>query len=484
MLPNTPEGIITAIFILNILISFAVVFLERKSPSATLAWLMVLSLMPGVGIFLYLMLSQNFTRRKVFKLTQGEINKHRVELTGQMDDMEFGHYRHVNPSGEKWKDLIYLCQRHGYAYYSQNNSVEVITDGKKKFEKLCKDLESAEKSINMEYFILKPDATGLKVLKILENKAKEGVEVRLLLDAAGSISLKKKHIKPLLAAGGKAEFFFPPSRFFRFQLKLNYRNHRKLVIIDDKTAYIGGHNVAEEYQGRSAKFGGWRDTHLRITGGAVEDIDARFLLDWRSASGEVIEASEKNYDVSREDGKAGIQIISSGPDSPEEEIKRVYLKIIANAKKNVYIQTPYFIPDQSIYEALKIAALSGRDVRLMIPCKPDHPFVYWVTYYNAAWLMKAGVKVYIYNNGFLHSKTITADDEVCSVGSANFDVRSFKLNFESNAIIYDGHTASELKQAFIKDIDSSTKLTPAIYAQRGILIKFKEGVGRLISDIL
>ncbi len=335
----------------------------------------------------------------------------------------------------------------------------------------------------MEYFIMKPDDVGLRILRVLRKKAEEGVEVRLLLDAMGSRQIKEKHLKGLKAAGGKVAFFFP-ANVFKIQLKPNYRNHRKLVIIDEKVAYVGGLNVASEYEGRSTKFNGWRDTHLRLVGGCVEDVDDRFLLDWRYASGEDFHGDDLDYKVLIPAGSSGVQIVSCGPDSPEEEIKRLYLKMITSAKKSVCVQTPYFIPDQSIFEALKTAALSGIDVRLMIPNKPDHPFVYWVTYNNAASLMESGVKVYIYNKGFLHSKCITVDDEVSSVGSANFDIRSFKLNFECNAVVYDKDVARRLHNAFLRDMDNSIHMTPVLYAQRPWTIKLKENVGRLISDIL
>ncbi|MBQ4409386.1 MAG: cardiolipin synthase [Firmicutes bacterium] len=471
------------IFVIDLLLSFAVIFLERKSPAATLAWLMVINLLPGVGIFLYFFLSQNITRQKLFKQTRFEMQKAGEELSIQMDDMAYGRYKHLNPEGEKWKDLIYLNQKHAMAFYSQNNGVRIFTEGKEKFDQLVRDLESAEKFINMEYFIMKPDDVGLRILRVLRKKAEEGVEVRLLLDAMGSRRIREKHLKGLKAAGGKVAFFFP-ANILKIQLRPNYRNHRKLVIIDEKVAYVGGLNVASEYEGRSRKFSGWRDTHLRLVGGCVEDVDARFLMDWKYASGENFQGDDLDYKVLIPAGRSGVQIVSCGPDSPEEEIKRVYLKMITTAKKSVFVQTPYFIPDQSIFEALKTAALSGIDVRLMIPNKPDHPFVYWVTYNNAASLMESGVKVYIYNKGFLHSTCITVDDEVSSVGSANFDIRSFKLNFECNAVIYDKDIARKLHNAFFKDMEQSTHLTPVIYAQRSWTIKAKENVGRLISDIL
>ncbi|MBQ1418751.1 MAG: cardiolipin synthase [Firmicutes bacterium] len=480
---NSPTAIITTILVIDLLLSFAVIFLERKSPSATLAWLMVINLLPGLGIFLYFFLSQNITRQKLFKRSRFEMQKAGEDLSIQMDDMAYGRYRHMNPEGEKWKDLIYLNQVHAMAFYSQNNDVRIFTEGRAKFDQLVRDLEAAEKFINMEYFIMKPDDVGLRILRVLRKKAEEGVEVRLLLDAMGSRQIKEKHLKGLKAAGGKVAFFFP-ANVFKIQLKPNYRNHRKLVIIDEKVAYVGGLNVASEYEGRSTKFNGWRDTHLRLVGGCVEDVDDRFLLDWRYASGEDFHGDDLDYKVLIPAGSSGVQIVSCGPDSPEEEIKRLYLKMITSAKKSVCVQTPYFIPDQSIFEALKTAALSGIDVRLMIPNKPDHPFVYWVTYNNAASLMESGVKVYIYNKGFLHSKCITVDDEVSSVGSANFDIRSFKLNFECNAVVYDKDVARRLHNAFLRDMDNSIHMTPVLYAQRPWTIKLKENVGRLISDIL
>ncbi len=481
---ESPTALLGVIYLINFILSFGVIFLERKSPSATLAWLMVLNLLPGFGIFLYIFLSQNITRQKLYHGNYFEIQKSSKELTAQMDDMSYGRFTHVNPAGEKWKDLIYMNQNHAMAYYTQNNKVDVFLDSIDKFDKLYEDIEKAEKYINFEYFIMRPDEVGLHTLEVLTRKAREGVKVRLLLDAFGSNQIKERHLNELRAAGGQAAFFFPPT-IFRIQLRLNYRNHRKLVVIDGKTAYIGGLNVAKEYIGKSTKFSDWRDTHLRIRGGCVRDIDARFKLDWNCATKEVLPHKSSDYLLLQPPGTCGVQIVSSGPENPdEEEIKRVFLKMIANAKRSILIQTPYFIPDPSIFEAIKTAALSGVDVRLMIPNKPDHPVVYWVTYYNSAAMMESGVKVYIYNEGFMHCKMISVDGEVSSVGSANFDIRSFKLSFETNAVLYDHDIAKQLEESFFKDMEGSTMLTPAIYAKRSLWIKLKEGIGRLISDIL
>ncbi|RLY70784.1 cardiolipin synthase [Staphylococcus epidermidis] len=268
-------------------------------------------------------------------------------------------------------------------------------------------------------------------------------------------------------------------------LRMNNRNHRKIVVIDGTIGYVGGFNVGDEYIGKSKKFGYWRDTHLRIKGDAVNALQLRFILDWNSQSTRDNLTYESRYfpDVDS-GGTIGIQIASSGPDEDWEQIKYGYLKMISSAKESIYIQSPYFIPDQAFLDSIKIAALGGVDVNIMVPNKRDHPFVYWATLKNVASLLEAGVNVYHYDNGFLHSKTLVIDDEVASVGTANMDNRSFTLNFEVNAFIYDEGVARSLKQAFINDMKLSNKLTSEEYAKRNLLVKFKEGISQLLSPIL
>lgn len=474
---------LTAIYVLNFLIAFTVIFLERKNPSKTLAWIMVLFLLPGFGIFFYFLFSQNISRQKLFRLTTFEEANISNSLFHQMSDIKNKIYVFERPEAEKWSDMIRLNQSYGWAYFTQDNSVRIFTDGNDKFQQLFADIANARHSINVMYYILKPDATGRAMMNLLTQKAKEGLEVRLLVDALGGRSLSQQHFEELKAAGGKVAMFFP-LKLKWINMKLNYRNHRKLVIIDGEIGYIGGFNVANEYVGKSKRFGNWRDTHLRLTGGCVQDIDARFVLDWRFASKEDLVMSHNFYPLDDANGNSGVQILSSGPDSPNTEIRTAYLKMIASAKKSICIQTPYFIPDESILEALKMAALSGVDVRLMIPCMPDHMFVYWATYSYAGILLNSGAKVYIYENGFLHAKTITVDDEISSVGSANFDIRSFSLNFEANAMIFDSDVAYEMRRIFEEDMRHSSQLTKQAYRNRSLVIKFKESISRLLSDLL
>ena len=474
------------IYVITFLIALTIIFLERKEPSATLAWLLVLFMLPGFGILLYFFCSQNISRQRIFRLTNYEHIAVSSALQEQIRQLREKEFLFCNTAEQKWQDMILLNQHCGHAYFTQNNQVDIYTDGLHKFEALLRDISQAEESINIMYFIVKNDTLGRTLIRALTKKAQEGVTVRFLIDALGSRQLHDSLLKDFKKAGGKFAWFFPP----RFQIlkyfnsKLNYRNHRKLVIIDGKIGYIGGYNVGNEYLGKSKKFGNWRDTHLRITGDAVRDINARFILDWRLSSGEELHLSSAYYVNVPRSGTAGIQIVSSGPDSNREKIKHSYLKMISSAKKTLFIQTPYFVPDSGFIEALRNAIYSGVDVRIMIPCMPDHMFVYWATYSYVGELLEIGARIFIYNNGFLHAKTMCADGEVASVGSSNFDIRSFRLNFEANAFLYDEKEARKLEEIFLSDMTHCTELTWELYQNRSFTIKFKESVSRLLSDLL
>ncbi len=477
------SSFLTVLYVVNFLIAFTVIFLEHKNPSKTLAWIMVLFLLPGFGILLYFLFSQNISRQKLFRLTTFEEANISNSLFHQMSDIKNKIYVFARPEAEKWSDMIRLNQTYNWSYFTQDNSLQIFTDGNEKFRSLFADIENASHSINVMYYILKPDTTGRTLMRLLTQKAKEGLEVRLLVDALGGRSLSQQHFDELKAAGGKVAMFFP-LKLKWVNLKLNYRNHRKIVVIDGEIGYIGGFNVANEYVGKSKRFGNWRDTHLRLVGGCVQDLDSRFVLDWRFASKEDLVMAHSFYPLQETGSTTGVQILSCGPDSPNTEIRTAYLKMITSAKKSICIQTPYFIPDESILEALKMAAMSGVDVRVMIPCMPDHMFVYWATYCYAGILLNSGAKVYIYENGFLHAKTITVDDEISSVGSANFDIRSFTLNFEANAMIYDADIAVQMRQIFEEDMRCCRQLTRQAYRNRSLLIKFKESISRLLSELL
>lgn len=473
----------TVLYIINLAIVFVIIFLERKNPSATLAWILVLFVLPVFGIFLYLIFSQNISREKIYKLTDKEIRVIRDEVQDQMACIDRHEFEFANDASSKWRHMVKLNQVYGESFLTQNNQIEMITDGKEMFERLLRDISGASHSVNIMFYIIRDDKVGRKLIEALTEKAREGVEVRLLMDAIGSRSINDRKLSDFLSAGGKVAYFFKPKLKY-LTLKLNYRNHRKIAVIDGRKGYIGGFNIAREYLGLKRKFGYWRDTHIRIKGSAVQDLHAYFALDWRVASKETIELSEIFFNPVQSDGNAAVQIVACGPNSPREEIKRAMMKMITFAEKNVYLQTPYFVPDPSMLESLKMAAQSGLDVRIMIPCMPDHIFVYWATYAYCGELLRSGARVFIYDGGFLHAKTLVVDGEVSTVGSANFDRRSFRLNFEANAFIYDQSFAKEMEKTFFEDIKHGHELTLEEYEERSVIIKFKEAISRLLSDIL
>ena len=476
-------GSISIFYLLNIIMAFVVIFLERKDPTATLAWVLVLLIFPVGGFVFYILLSQNFSRKKLFtmkiyaKKTFGDYIKCQEELFNS------GALVFNDKNVESYKDMIKMNLFTNQSSYTQNNDVEIFTDGKDKFYELLKCIEEAKNNIHIEYYIIKNDNLGNRLMNLLEKKAEEGVEVRLMFDSLGGRSIPKERIDKLKKSGVKVAAFFSSSIPF-FNFKINYRNHRKIVVIDGEIGFIGGFNVGDEYIGLNTKIGYWRDTHIKIRGDAVIDLQTRFFLDWGHATKEDMMYRPRYFPDTGNGGTVGIQIISSGPDKLDEAIKRNYVKMINSAKESICIQTPYFVPDSSVLEALKIAAASGVDVSIMIPCKPDHPFVYWATYWYCGELLHYGVKVYTYENGFIHAKTLVIDGIVSSVGTANFDFRSFKLNFEGNAIIYDTEISTRLRNYFIEDLNYSLELTREVYIERGIVIRFKESISRLLAPLL
>lgn len=471
------------IYFINFVIAFVIIFLERKNPTASLAWIMVLFMLPGFGILFYFFLSQNISRQRIFRISKYEHEIIDGALHDQMSAIKTKKFSFTKPEAKKWQDMILMHQNYSKSFYTQNNRMTIFTDGLHKYHSLLSDIKNATQTINMMYYILKNDDAGKKIIEALMEKAKEGLEIRLLIDGLGGRQLSQSLLSDFKMAGGKYAFFFAP-RLKYLTMKLNYRNHRKMVIIDGEIGYIGGFNIGNEYLGRSKKFGYWRDTHLRLAGSCVQDLNARFILDWRFASREDLVLSAAYYSEVSEEGTTGIQIVASGPDSLRSEVKQGYLKMISSAKRNIYIQTPYFVPDASIIESLKNAIFSGVDVRIMIPNMPDHMFVYWATFSYVGELLKAGARIYIYNKGFLHAKNICVDGEVASVGSANFDIRSFRLNFEVNAFIYDAEEVYKLESIFESDITESIELTKLAYSNRSWRIKFKESISILLSELL
>lgn len=472
------------IFLINLVLVIIAISLERKNPTSAIAWLFFMAIFPGIGFFFYILLSQNIAKRKIFKYTDEEEDATVTFLVQQREAFENGTFHFHDKDTERHLDMILFHNKLSESYYTQNNSVQIYTHGQSKFDDLLKDIKAAKNHIHLQYYIVKNDSLSKKIFEACMEKSAEGVDVRLLIDHVGGRSIPRSTIRRLRNYGCKVAFFFP-SMFKFFNMKANYRNHRKIAVIDGDIGYVGGFNIGDEYLGYKKKFGKWRDTHLRLIGDSVVPLQMRFLLDWRNASNEKVpRMSDYLHANENPGGNAGIQIVSSGPDNHNEQIKQGYIKMINSAKKYIYIQTPYFVPDESILEALKIAAVSGVDVRIMFPNKPDHIFVYWATYSFIGELLEYGARAFIYDDGFIHTKAIMVDDFLSSVGTCNFDIRSFRLNFEVNAFIYDKETTGKLRATFDSDIHVSRELTQEAYRDRSWIIKVKESISRLFSPIL
>ncbi|MFS7259596.1 cardiolipin synthase [Carnobacterium divergens] len=481
---NTILLVIALVTLINIFLAIITVFREKRDIAATWAWLLVLVLLPGIGFIAYLFVGKKISREKIFDIkTQESIGMSELVLA-QKEMLAEDELLSSKQSNENTKEMASLFLESDESILTKGNELKIFTDGKEKFDHLIQDIQQAKHHVHLLYYTFHQDELGNRVLAALEERAAAGVEVLVIYDAMGSRSTKHRFFKNLEKLGGKAEPFFG-SHWTIINLRLNYRNHRKIVIIDGKVGYIGGFNIGDEYLGKVKKFGYWRDTHLRIEGNAVLALQSRFLMDWNAAVvKQKFDYKEEYFPLSNNHGKTNMQIVSSGPDSELQQIKKGYLKMISMAKESIYIQSPYFIPDDSVLDAITIAAMSGIDVRIMIPNKPDHPFVYRATTYFAGEMVNAGAKVYIYDNGFLHAKTMVIDGEIASVGTANLDFRSFKLNFEVNAFIYDPVIAQDLKQIYEKDIEKCHLLTKELLDQQSRWMKFKQEFSRLLSPIL
>ena len=481
---NAYDFIMDNLVIINLLLSMIIIFFQRRNPQTVWTWLLLLYFIPILGFVLYLLIGQDFHKSRMFKAKEieGEL---KYAVRRQEENIYRKRLRLANPELGRFKDLILYNLEAGQSVLTDNNDVRIYTDGKEKFHALLQEIEQAKCYIHIQYYIIQRDELWKEIEQALVRKVKQGVEVRVLFDSMGCRSMRNKDWDRMERAGiHVAEFF--PALFGPLQFRINYRNHRKIVVIDGRVGFVGGFNVGREYLGLDSKFGYWRDTHLCIEGAAVTSLAVRFVLDWNYAAKENLFLEDKLFEIPKyvRNGHDPIQIISSGPDSQIKTIHDNYLRLIHSAKHHVYIQTPYFIPDDSILDALKIASRSGIDVRIMVPCKPDHPFVYWATYSYLGDMVAAGAKCYVYDNGFLHAKTLSADGMVACVGTANMDFRSFGLNFEVNAVIYSERTVQRLERAFENDMTRSTHVTRKVYDQRGLLIKTKEQFSRLLSPLL
>lgn len=478
------QGIITVIFIINLVGAIYTVFHEKRDVPTTWAWLLTLALVPGFGFILYVFVGKKIPAGRIYdmksqkSLGMSELADYQKEMLEENEQI----------ASEEDNDVqvhtAILFLESNESILTRGNDVEVIIDGKEKFDQMIKDIMEAKHHVHLLYYTFRSDELGKRVLAALENRAAAGVEVLVVFDALGCRGNNPKFFKRLEELGGKTLVFFG-SRIPFVNLRMNYRNHRKIIVVDSKIAYMGGFNIGKEYIGKGP-LGNWRDTHIRIQGNAVLTLQSRFFMDWNAVAPKEEKRGYEEYyfPISPKMGNTAMQIVSSGPEDDIQAIKMGFIKMISQAKHSIYIQTPYFIPDNSVHEVLKIAALSGIEVHIMIPCKPDHPFVYRATEYFAKDIIEYGAHVYIYEDGFFHSKVLIVDNEVASIGSANMDVRSFKLNFEINAFIYDSTIAEELLANFNQDLSKSMQVDAEYFQNQSRWRKFKQYFSRLLSPIL
>lgn len=462
--------ILNYIFWLNLILSLIVIISERRNPRSTWMWIMVMLFLPVFGFVIYLWLGRDFKKSKIF-VTKADQDQ--IKLSQNIEE--------ISVANDNYATIPLLVNNSNARLYF-NNEVTPLLTSKDYFKQLFQDIDNAKESIYIQTYIMKSDRMGKYLCERLVNKKSEGLDVKLLVDGMGSRLLKKKEIKYLKDNGVSVEIFFP--FFISFiSPRINYRNHRKMTIIDGRIGYIGGYNVGDEYFDGGKDFSSWRDSAVRIKGEVLKDFLKRFEVDFDFAANR-----NENYLPIKDMENTNflpMQFASSGPDSIWPSIKFGYLKMINSAKKYINIETPYFIPDDSILEALKVACLSGVDVRILIPFKADHPGVLPASMSFLGELLKAGARVFKYKKGFQHSKLLSVDGKYVSMGTANMDIRSFILNFESNVFIYSDKITRQFDEKFEYDIkNNSIETTYFEYKNRSFLSKVKEGIFRLFAPIL
>lgn len=472
-------NILSIVFSLSIFFIAVVIFLEKQDPAKTIAWLLILAVLPILGFFLYLLIGRKVRKRKIY--LNKELDNHSLAFPTLVTNELVYEDIIKNYRLEHHKNLLTLLINNNDSPFTNNNKCKVLNNGDEAFAAIFESLEKAEKQIHIESFIIRDDNLGNIFKKLLIKKAKEGLEIRLIYDGVGSWRLSKNFIKDLHEAGIETACFNPI--FFPFlHYRIDFRNHRKIIIVDGHTGFVGGLNIGDEYI-HQGPLGYWRDTHLKIEGEAIYYIQKTFVSEWEFVSGKNI-TKICIPDGGTIFGQDLVQIANSGPDSYWESISQVYFATMSSATDSIYFYTPYLIPNESILTALKIAALSGVDVRIIVPSVPDKKVVYWATKSYFEELLQAGVKIYRYQKGFLHSKALIVDGVVASIGSANMDLRSFKLDFELNALIYSSPSIDILIKEFFNDIKECEELAYESYKNRGIFMRFKESLGRLISPLL
>ena len=465
--------ILNILYALTILGIIAVVVSENRNPVKSLAWVTVLLVVPVVGLVLYIVFGRNIQNKRIIS-RRNRRKLRRLGAGGGTDPAKIEDAGAVMPQ----INLAYaLCGSH----YYEGNDVGIFDNGQEKFDALLADIAAARSYINMQYYIIVNDNIGIRVMEALMERARAGVKVRLIYDHVGSFKLSNRYLRRLKEAGVEAYPFFkvvfPP-----FGTRINWRNHRKIVVIDGKVGYIGGMNVADRYVDGGKLFDVWRDLHLRVEGPAVSALQQSFAVDWNFMGQPLLE--EGPLATAVKGHSVGMQLVTGGPTTQWLNMTLVFQQAIARARKCIYIQTPYFIPSEGLVHALQVAALSKVDVRLMIPRRSDSDMLRWASFSYVQECLRAGIKVYLYEKGMLHSKAIIIDDDFCTVGSTNFDFRSFEHNFEANMLIYSTDFNARMKALFVRDMRDSRRVTSSAWRHRPWREKALESVMRLFSPIL
>ncbi|MBR1767782.1 MAG: cardiolipin synthase [Prevotella sp.] len=469
--------ILFGVYQVIVILTIIHVVLDNRQPAKTMAWALVIWFVPVVGIVFYLFFGLNTRKERL-------ISQRSLDMLSKRSMLEFVEQRDLHLP-EEYKPIIDLFVSENFSLPFKDSEVKIYTDGYSFFHALLKEIASAKDHIHLDMYIFEDDALGNMVRDALVAKVREGVEVRLIYDDVGCWNVSNRFFERMREEGIEVAPFLPV-RFPSFTSKVNYRNHRKMIVIDGRAGFIGGMNIALRYV-KGTKSQPWRDTMLQITGSGVYSLQRAFLVDWYFVDRNLI-SNRKYYPHPSEESSHNeslLQIVTSGPDTPYPEIMQGYVRMILAAKKYLFIETPYFLPTDPVLFALKTAAAGGVDVRILVPLRSDTKFVEWAGRSYLREMVKAGVSVSYYKAGFLHSKMIVCDDAICSCGSTNVDFRSFENNFESNAFIYDTKVALAMRDMFLEDTSQSLLFTDMPHRVKpNILKRLVESLVRLMSPLM
>lgn len=467
--------IFIALYVYTLTSTISVLLLENRNPVKSLSWVLVLLFLPGLGLFLYLIFGQNFRKQKTISKKSLRFAANRPHVSFDIDRLN------TNFMDNNQLNLIRLLYTNSDAKAYPNNKIDILSDGKTTFDAMFNAIQNAKNHIHIEFFIFGNDKISNQLRELLIEKASAGVRVRMIYDYWGSFFLSRWYLQSLREAGVYLRPFLP-LRLRLGRSKINYRNHRKILIVDGEVGFTGGLNVADRYIFGNA-LGMWRDTFARFEGSVVHGLQQLFLMDWYFVERKLI-TDPKYYPIPKKFDSNLAQIVISGPDTQWESIMQGISSAIMSATRYVYIHTPYFIPNDVVENCIQMSAMSGVDVRIMIPARSDSRLSDACTFSYMGRLLEAGVKVYRYTEGFLHSKAIVIDDFISIVGSANLDERSFNQNFEANAFIYEEKTANRLKELFFRDMQNCEELTIEAWTNRRRRQKLKESFARLFSPLM